>query len=263
MKNLIISAGILMMVTGCARQVDLSKEIPNAYFLTSQVIKQGEKKTRLTDLKQLKIYTGTHFMYSQINPSDASSAFGVGSYATFEDTLQENVVYSSSDSRFNDRPTSFKLKIKVTPEGYNQIIKDIPIDSVSSTLTEEYNKTGEEKTSRLDGVWKEVRSFLVNGNDTTFYDRTQYKSFFRGYFMFGHTVVDSMGKTNTGMGFGTFKMSGDDNKSFEETDYNSSYPIIAGNTFKIALDMSEPDHFNQTIENSDGSRSVEFYERLK
>lgn len=261
MKSLIISAGILLMLSGCANKVDLENEIPGAYFLTSQVIRQGEKETRYTDLKQLKIYTGSHFMYSQINPADSSSALGVGSYTTSGDTLQENVVYSSADSTFSKEPVSYKLDIKMTPEGYNQIISGIQIDSISSTLVEEYDRKGKEVTSLLDGVWKEVRSFSVNGADTSEYDRTQYKAFFKGFFMFGNTVVDSLGKTKTGMGFGSFEMSGD--KEFKETDYNSSYPIIAGNTFTIALDVVDEDHYKQTIENSDGSLSVEYYERLK
>lgn len=261
MKNLIYSAFLIAFFSGCTHQVELSEEMPGAYFLTSQVVKSGMEETRYTDLKQLKIYTGTHFMYTQINPGDSTSAFGVGSYTTGGDTLTEHVVYSSGDTTFRDQPVSYDLLIKITPEGFNQIIKGIEIRDTSVKLIEEYEQVGSEVTTPLDGVWKEERSFLVSGNDTTYYDRTQYKAFFGGYFMFGNTVVDSMGNTNTGMGFGTFEMNGED--QIKETDINSSYPIIAGNTFTIDLEMIDNDHFKQTIENSDGSRSVEYYVRLK
>lgn len=261
MKNKFQLIAIFFLLAGCKNEVDISKEIPGAYSLTEQDIQHGETLNTLKDLKQMKFYTGTHFMYTQINPQDSVSAFGVGTYDTREDTLSEHVLYSSSGATFNDQPISYNLGIKITPEGYTQKINGIVINGDTSTLTELYSRVKEKDTARLDGVWKEQKSYLVNGKDTTVYQRTQFKSFFDGYFMFGSTSKDSVGKTVTNMGYGTFKMVSD--KQFSETDLNSSLPFVAGNTFTIDYVFTDNDHYYQSITNPDGSISFEFYEKLK
>ena len=79
--------------------------------------------------------------------------------------------------------------------------------------------------------------------------------------MFGSTVIDSASKTKTGIGFGTFEMAGDN--KIKETDLNSTYSIIAGNSFNVDVEMNGTDNYKQTITDSTGSKSVEFYERVK
>ena len=79
--------------------------------------------------------------------------------------------------------------------------------------------------------------------------------------MFGASFKDSAYKNHTGIGFGTFEMIGDN--KMKETDLNSTYSIIAGQTFNIDIEMTGTDNYKQTITNADGSRSVEYYERLK
>ncbi|HRN72436.1 MAG TPA: hypothetical protein PLM81_04865 [Ginsengibacter sp.] len=263
MKQVLSAAVIMMLVYGCAHKLDLSEQIPGTYFLTLQTVEQEDgRKATYKDLKQLKIYTDKQFMYAQINPADSTSSFGVGGYSTEGDTLVEHVLYSSRGSGFADQPVDHSLFIKITGDGYSQIINGIQINGISSILTENYDRSSPKPESPLDGVWKEVKGFGVSAtNDTTVYNRTQYKAFWNGYFMFGHTNRSDSGRVTTGMGFGNFEMVSD--KQFKETDLNSSYAIIAGNTFTIDLDMPDKDHFTQTIKNSDGSYSVESYERLK
>lgn len=261
MKNFILMAGIIMMTFGCRQQVDLSKEIPGTYSMVSQDVQQGSKTNSYKDLKQLKMYTKTHFMYTQLNPADSTAAFGVGSFDTDGDTLTERVIYSASDSLFNDQPINFKLAIKITPEGYNQIIQNIVIDGDSSKLTEYYNKVKDTTHAPIDGVWKELSSYLVSGKDTVWNQRVQYKAYYSGYFMFGSSSLDSAGKRVTNMGYGSFKSVND--KQIKETDLNSSYPFVAGNTFTVDYEMTDNDHFRQRIKNDDGSISIELYERVK
>ena len=261
MKNSILIAGIIMMTFGCRQQVDLSSEIPGTYSMVSQEVQQGTKTNTYKDLRQLKIYTPTHYMYTQMNPSDSSSAFAVGRYQTSKDTLTENMIYSASDSTFNDQPASYRLSIKITPEGYNQVIKDFLIEGKNSKLTEYYNKVKDTANSPLDGVWKEVHSYTLNGTDTTWNKRTQYKSYYDGYFMFGNSALDSSGRRTTNMGYGTFVKVSD--KQIKETDLNSSYPFVAGNTFTVDFEMPDKDHYIQTLTNQDGTISVESYERVK
>ena len=49
----------------------------------------------------------------------------------------------------------------------------------------------------------------------------------------------------------------------KETDLNSTYLIIAGNSFDVAIEMDGTDKYKQTLTNADGSIGVEYYERLK
>lgn len=166
MKRLFPLAAIIMMMIGCKQKADLSKQIPGTYLMVSQDVQHGTKKNSYTNLKQLKIYTPTHFMYTQLNPADSIAAFGVGSYETNADTLTEHVFYSIFDSTINTKPVTYKLSIKITPEGYTQTIKGIPVQKETSTVTEFYNKMKDTSKSPFDGVWKEQSSYLLKGKDT-------------------------------------------------------------------------------------------------
>src|SRR5664279_2935899 len=98
MKNLIFGC-IVLAVISCTSTIKETPKMPGAYFMTSQTINDGTKDTKYTDLKQLKIYTDSFMMYTQLNPSDSVSGFGVGSYtATDTGTVIENDVYSSRDT---------------------------------------------------------------------------------------------------------------------------------------------------------------------
>lgn len=79
--------------------------------------------------------------------------------------------------------------------------------------------------------------------------------------MFGQTAKGSSSKIRTGIGFGTFVMEGDN--KIKETDLNSSFAVIAGHSFTIDIELNGTDHYKQTISYPDGSKSIEFYDRLK
>lgn len=266
MKKFFYITGFIVLA-GCGSTVDISEPIPGAYFMKEQIIKDGDERTSYKDLRQLKIYSGSHFMFTQINPRDSSVSFGVGRYELHGDTLKEYNIYASTDSSFDDSPKTYSLLIEVTPEaynqraGYNQTIKDFPIGGNKMTLVEYYNKATDTLKSPLDGVWRELNSYMVVDGDTLPNERTQYKAFFRGHFMFGNTVQTGADGYFTGMGYGTFKSTGDG--EIEETDLHSSYPFIAGNTFKVSFKMDGADRFTQTVQNADGSIGVENYERVK
>jgi len=235
--------------------------MPGTYLMTSQTVNDGTTETKYSDLKQLKIYTDKYVMYTQVLASDSASLFGVGSYTSDTSGVTESIIYTSSDSTFDDSPRSYKLLITQRADGYNQVIPDIVIDSTKSKLTEVYQSVGSKQTTPLDGVWKQTKSYDLKGTDTMWYKRREYKAFNNGYFMFGLTDKDSSGKITTGIGFGTFSMNGDN--QIKETDLNSTYAIIAGQSFMIDIQLNGNDNYQQTITHPDSSRTVEFYERLK
>ncbi|MEP7252285.1 MAG: hypothetical protein ABI683_07885 [Ginsengibacter sp.] len=258
MKKIIVFF-LITTLFGCSN-TSKSPDMPGTYLMVSQTVNDGTKDTKLTDLKQLKIYTDNFFMYTQVNPQDSVSTFGVGSYTTDKGKVIENVIYSSQDTTVGE-PNTYNLEISKTPDGYEQFIPEIVIAGQKNKLTEEYHTVGTTDKTPLDGLWKETKSFNIIKGDTVPNNRTQYKSFYAGYFMFGQTVRDTTEKSHTGIGFGTFKM--DSDKQITETDLNSTYAIIAGNTFTVAIEMDGDDKYKQTINNANGSTGVEFYERMK
>ncbi|MDQ6902419.1 MAG: hypothetical protein M3139_05330 [Bacteroidota bacterium] len=252
---------IVIFTISCTSNQKPTPKMPGAYFMISQTINDGSKDTKLTDLKQLKIYTEDMMMYTQVNPIDSVSGFGLGSYTADTGTVVEKVIYSASDTTINT-PNTYYLNIATSPQGYTQVIPDIMVGTQKSKLTEEYQSVGKAQTTPLDGLWKETDFYIVKGTDTARSQRTQYKAFYAGYFMYGHTLKDSANKTFTGVGFGTFEMNGKD--QIKETDLNSTYSIAVGQSFMIGLEITDADHYKQTIvSTTDGSKSVEFYERVK
>jgi len=252
---------IAMTIISCNSTSKKAPDMRGAYLMTSQTVNDGTNETHYSDVKQLKIYTDKYVMYSQVIAADSTSSFGVGSYTSDTSGVTENIIYTSHDSAFSDSARSYKLIIDETPDGYNQVIPDIMINNAKSKLTEVYQRVGKKDTTPLDGVWKQTKSFDIRGSDTMWYNRTEYKAFYNGYFMFGQTAKDSAGKISTGIGFGTFSMISDN--QLKETDLNSTYAIIAGQSFMIDVKLDGNDAYRQIVTNPDSSITYEFYERLK
>ena len=261
MKNF-IWCFIFTTIISCNNKTGKEKpSMPGAYLMTSQILNDGSKDMQYPTRKQLKIFTEDFVMYAQVNTLDSVSSFGVGSYTADTGTVFEHIVYRGVDTTYNAAPVTYKLNITKTPDGYEQVIPEIPLNSKNYRLTEIYQAVGSNEKSPLDGIWKETNSYILRGNDTAKNNRTQFKAFFAGNFIFGHTVRDSASKIHTGIGFGTFKMVGDNKVT--ETDLNSTYQIIAGQSFNVDIELSGTDHYKQIITGADGSKSVEFYKRLK
>ncbi|CAN5369838.1 hypothetical protein BH20BAC1_BH20BAC1_20020 [soil metagenome] len=250
---------LIVALLSCNSSNDVP-DMPGTYLMNSQILKNDSTETKYTSLKQLKIYTDSFFMYTNVNPGDSVSAFGVGSYTPGNVMITENVIYSSADSTVGT-PKSYDLTINKVHEGYTQVIPEIVVQGKPAKLTEDYREVGKELDTPLDGVWKEVRSYDIVGNDTIPKNRVQYKAYNDGYFMFGHFLPDSSRRGRTGIGFGTYEMIND--SQIKETDLNSTYAIIAGNSFMVDIAMDGSDRYVQTIIDSTGTKSVEHYERLK
>ena len=249
---------VFLACNGPLKDVAIS---PGAYKMISQNVKTSTLDTSYNSSLQLKIYTGEFMMYAAFNPLDSGSSFGIGRYDADHDTITENVIYSAQDTIKDDNKRSYKLIITKTDSGYKQVIPDMPGNGQTFTLTETYTSVGNATKSPLDGVWSELKTFVVKGNDTTRYNTTQYKAYFGGYYIWGHTYNDSAQKNQTGMGFGKFVIVGND--KLKESCITSSYPSLRGQDIDIDFSMNGEDEFKQTINYKDGSRAVEIYQRMK
>lgn len=232
------------------------------YKIVSNSVKSDTEDTTYTNRNQLKIYTDEYMMYANWNSDDSISGFGIGSYGINHDTLIENVVYSARDTMIYDAESSFILTIEQTPTGYVQTIPEMTTARGSKyTLKEDYERVGTGAKSSLDGSWRLDKRMEITGTDTVNIEQTQYKAFWSGYFIWGNTYTDSLGKKRTGIGYGTFEMVGPD--KLKENMMSSTFAEVRGQAFDINIDMNGPDVYIQTINHPSGTKSVESYVRLK
>lgn len=255
-------AALLILLAACnnaERSTDKNK-IAGVYQMTSQRIKNDKTDTTFKELKQLKIFSDDFMMYTNFNPRDSASSFGIGTYEFGRDTIKENVFYSASDTTKDVDGGIYKLVIDKTSKGFKQTIENIISGDQSYTLYEEYEAVDKPASSALDGAWRAIRSYSIKDHDTTVTDIPRFKIYYNGYIMWGHTYSDSLNKNHTGIGYGTFQLNGNKLKEMMTT---STYHDIRGHDFDIDVEMNGTDEFKQTITNADGTKSVEVYRRMK
>lgn len=258
MKNLMIAA--ILVITGCNTSDKKNVSMPGAYKMLSQNVQYDKVDTTYTTTLQMKIYTEDYMMYTNVNSLDTISSFGIGTYTADKDTITEHVIYSASDTTAAENPGKYKLIIEKTANGYKQIIPEILTQGRYIKLTEEYETAGTSVTSPLDGAWKQTKSYSIKEKDTTENKLTQYKAYYAGIVVWGSTSADSLNKLHTGTGYGKFVMTGN---KVKESMIASTFYQVRGHDFDIDIEMNGKDGFTQTITNTDGSKSVEVYERLK
>ncbi|CAN5537478.1 hypothetical protein BH11BAC3_BH11BAC3_26130 [soil metagenome] len=261
MKLSIVSLMVLLIsCTGTEKKAGI--DMSGAYMMLSVEIKSDSSDSTYTNTEQAKIYNGDYMMYANYSIPDSSSSFGIATYNTNGDTLTENVFYRSADSIVTDKTESYNLLIEKTGTGFKQVIKAMPTNTgVKIDLTEIYDSVGNKTTSALDGAWKMTNRYIIKGTDTTAAMATQYKMYYAGYCIWGHTWKDSGNKTYTGMGYGTFTMPSAN--KVKESMIASTYGEVKGHDFDITIEMMGNEGFKQMMDNSDSTKSVEIYERLK
>lgn len=257
------AASLLLLLIGCKSSDNKEPlSMPGAYKMVSMSVKTDKTDTTYTNSNQFKIYTGDYMMYANINSPDSISGFGIGSYTVDKDTVTENVMFNANDSVSNDQPGSFKLAVEKTEKGYKQFIAGMQNNAGDKfDMTESYESVGTGTTTALDGAWKQVKRYQIKGMDTTIGSGTQFKTYFSGHCIWGHIWKDSLNKTHTGIGFGTFTMTGDN--KVKESMIASTYSQVRGHDFDIDIEMMGKDGFKQTMNNADSTRNIELYERLK
>jgi hypothetical protein len=258
MKNLAFLCAAIIVVS-CSKT---SPDMKGAYKMLSQNMK-GDTLDITNNNPQLKLYTEEYMMWTNYNPADSGSGFGICSYITNGDDVIESAIYSAANATVSDSTQNYTLAIERTGRGYKQQISSIDQSTGEKWLsTEEYETVSTSKTSPLDGAWVMTNAFYTNDKGETFpIKSTIYRTYYAGNFMFGNTMRDSLNVPTTNIGFGTFEMNGD--SALTETMQTSSYANLVGRKFPIALKWNGPDEFTQTIVGEDGKSSeTETYKRL-
>lgn len=261
--KVIYYAAVLLVAVSCNTTQKKQSEapvMPGAYRMLSQTVNDGKKDSTIANLKSLKIYTDDYMMYANINPADSVAGFGIGTYSADTGTVTEHVIYWGRDTAESKAPDNYTLLIEKTSKGYKQIIPEIGTGANKVKLTEEYDSAGTNVKTALDGAWKQTGAYVIKGKDTTTRKATQFKTYFAGHFVWGHTYADSTNKLHTGIGFGSFVLNGN---KIKETVDASSYYQIRGTTVNIDIELKGSDEFKQTMDAGDGYTNVETYQRLK
>lgn len=256
MRKLIFIVAIVAL--GCKSKE--TPEMPGAYNMMSQSVNDGQKDSTMVGVRQLKIYTGDHMMYAHFT-SDSVSSFGIATYSVGPEGVKENMIYTASESTDDTTNPHFDLQIESTPTGYKQVIAGIEVQGKTYSLTEEYELVGAAKTTPIDGAWKSIRRYTVNGKDTSAAEGTQFKIYYASHVVWGGTYLDSAKRQSTAIGFGTFDMTGD-NKVKEKNEV-SSFASVRGRLIDIDIEFNNHDGFKQTITGTDGLKYIEEYQRLK
>jgi hypothetical protein len=257
--RIILPIALLVLVACNSAEKKAEPNMAGAYKMLSQNYKNDKTDTTISSPHQLKIYTPDFMMYADVTIVDSTGGFGVGSYTASADTVTENIMYGAGDSSMNDTPTTYKLAIEKTPKGYKQVIADIGTDHYK--LTEEYESAGTEARSPLDGLWKLTKAIRIVGKDTMSDNITAYKIYYAGHVIWGHHYVDSLKKGHSGVGYGTFTMDG--STKLKESMQTSTYSVVTGKSFDIDVSMNGNDEFTQTLVETDGTKGIETYQRVK
>jgi hypothetical protein len=239
----------------CGRDTD---SLTGAYRMLSQYGNSQRLDTVGTN-PQLKIFTGNYAMYAR--HAGPIAAFGVRHIVPEKGGIVERNIFGMSDTAEFVTPDAFHVEIEMTDRGYKQVIPSAKIWGQDFYIEEEYQRVDQGKPSPVDGAWHLTKAFTVKGADTTHLEIVQFKFYQSGSFIFGHSLRDSaFAVPHAGIGFGTFSMTGDD--TLVENVEESSYPGIMGKSFNIKVTLTTPNELLQIVDELDGVKSVEFYERM-
>ncbi len=214
-----------------------------AYSMVAQNFKGKVVDTTSVENRQLKIYMGSVMMYVLVNPSQDASAFAVGTFATEPGKLIENIMYNATENLQSTDVLSDTVSITKNDSGYIQTMSKMMSEG-EIKITETYRSTGIDATSLLDGIWKQVSSYAVHGNDTIIHKDIEYKAFYAGNFAYGDYYTDSLQQKSTGISYGTFSI--DSSHHLTEMITVSTWPELIGKTFVLDIMTSGNDFFTQT-----------------
>jgi hypothetical protein len=257
-QHLSVIGMLLIFSTGFGQG---QKPMQGAYRMTKQVVNNGTTDS-VTGISQAKLFTDRYMVYVHALPGDSLAAYGIGTYKPVDGGIMEYVFYTSEGGAHLD---TFKLNVTQTPDGFVQVINFSPASDTNFVLTEYYINNGKAMSSPLDGAWKQTKMEYTpkNGMPQTNTNPVQFKIFQSGNFVWVNTYTDSATqKPASAFGYGTFEMNGQNEVT--ETNTHSTYASqLVGKPVTLKIDLTGKDAYKQTMLLPDGSKQVEFYERLK
>lgn len=259
MKRILVYAVLLSCpFLGCKKKEKLP--LIGVYKLEKQRIVGGGTDST-SSREQIKIYTDRNFIYAGMTP-DSTVGFAVG---TYRPDTGSRIIEHEFFSSFNlNASRTFKVDITMRDDGYSQKIPDLAvIKGVKYDLFEDYSKLPSNGTSKLDGLWKMVKAYILTAKDTVNQQNTQYKIFWGGHFLYIHSLpIDKAAtKFKSGFGFGAFSFKGN---TITEQDQMSNDPVVFNHKFNVKTTFNGNDEYTQVIDDpKNNQQSVEIYKRVK
>jgi len=259
MKRIIICAALLIGIFIGCKSTKSQLTQPGVYKMDKATVSGGGKDT-VYPRTQFKIYTEDHFAYASLAP-DSSVGFGVGNYHL--DTGNHIVEINIYSSRVLDSSANYYVAFTRKDSAYQQKLKMPSPSGAIYTMTEAYTQLPASGTSKIDGLWKLDKAYIVKGKDTTKQSETQFKVYWGGHFLFVHRypVANNATKFKNGFGYGEFTLKND---TLSETEQVTSHPTLMGRSFSIKINFKNDDEYSQVItDEKSGEQSVEIYIKLK
>ena len=158
---------------------------------------------------------------------------------------------------------TFKLKITPKDSGYFQTIPAMAaIKGVKYDLNEQYIKLPAGDSSALDGLWKIYSGYNVKGTDTLKQEATEYKIFWKGYFMYmqhcmgGKTPADA----KNAFGYGSFSFAKD---TLSGEIKMSNNPALVGQKFAVSLKLNGIEFTQIMTDPKTKVQMVEIWKRVR
>jgi hypothetical protein len=250
---------LLLGLISCKESKNVAVQIDGAYKMTQQNFKGSGVDTTSAETNQLKIYAGNVMMYVLMNQSQDVSAFAVGKFSINSGKLIEHILYTATENLQSTDIISDTVNINKNDTGYVQTTTKIS-DKGPIKITENYKSTATNTISIVDGIWKQVSSYALRGNDTIHHNDIEYKAFYAGNFSYGDYYTDSSQK-RTGISYGTFSI--DSSNNLTETITASTWPELNNKIFVLAITKNGNDSFTQTATNTTGDKEISVYEKVK
>jgi hypothetical protein len=263
MKKLSILALCLSMALGIYSCGNESKSESQAgvYSMEKQVGSDGKTETVNQSSDggfQIKIYTDQNYFYVAMT-KDSSASFGLGTYTLKGSKIEEKNIYNAASL---DTAGTFNLDIAKSEKGYSQVIPEIMIQGKKWKLTEEYTSLPTTGTSELDGVWKQSKSLVVSGKDTTDNTYNEYKVYSGGHFMWAtrYQADTTKKEYKNVVGHGTFGLK--DGALTEQLDKSSLAGAVGKYDIKIAFNGKD-EYTQETADTKNNSVGFKTYQRVK
>lgn len=266
-KHAILSTLIITCFISTAQQTTSANasgsnlNMKGAYSMLRQIANDGNRDSMMNS-EQFKIYTDRYMIYVHPKAGDTLAEYGIGLYEVKNGKVMEYVFYNHDSGAVKD---TFELNIFKMGNGYKQTIHFREGEDPAWTLIEDYISVGKNVTSPLDGAWKQTKSYSIalGGKRTNMGERTQFKVYESGHFIWVRTSMDTASKQPVSFyGYGSFEMEGP--KKFREINTSSSFrSVLLGVPVSLQLDMLGKDAYRQTITDANGYKWVEEYTRLK
>lgn len=258
-KNIFLGLALIALFASCS-QTAKNESIVGVYSMDQAVVSDGTTETvnlASEGNTQFKLYTPEAYFFIY-QGKDSSVGFGVGTYTFAAGKIVETNIFNTNTL---DSAQVANLDIVQSEKGYTQSIPEFMMNGKKWSLKETYTAIAATGTSALDGVWHQIKSINVTGQDSVVNTYNEYKVYHAGHFMWAARALENATSTNYAkeVGQGTFTLN---NNDLTENLTFCSNKAWTGK-YSIPVSFNGADEFTQTIVDTVNKvTSIKTYKRV-